>query len=198
VHRLLAPTNVRATSLGFQLRDERSCSLGISKRNQGFDFCWPGWRWRSSAAAATASCRCSRVACSQSSLLGHHSEHGFAFGVGVVHGLVAGGQGLLPAGFLMLALAAGGVGLGAGADDGQAGFHRGSLVLVQPGLRARILAGSASRPGALIKTVSYPPAGPMRARLAISDQNERIWLARNPCQGAVLRPIRGRRTSMYW
>jgi uncharacterized iron-regulated membrane protein len=54
------------------------------------------------------------------------------------------------------------------------------------------------RPRALIKALRYPPAGPMRARLAISDQNERIWLARNPCQGAVLRPTRGRRTSMYW
>ena len=43
-----------------------------------------------------------------------------------------------------------------------------------------------------------PPAGPMRARLAISDQNARIWLARNPCQLAVLRRIRARRTSMYW
>jgi len=44
----------------------------------------------------------------------------------------------------------------------------------------------------------YPPAGPMRARLAIADQKVRIWLARNPCQRAVFRRIRARRTSMYW
>jgi len=48
------------------------------------------------------------------------------------------------------------------------------------------------------KCPGYPPAGPMRARLAISDQNVRIWLARNPCQRPVLRRIRARRTSMYW
>ena len=48
------------------------------------------------------------------------------------------------------------------------------------------------------KCPGYHPAGPMRARLAISDQNARIWLARNPCQRAVLRRIRARRTSMYW
>ena len=51
---------------------------------------------------------------------------------------------------------------------------------------------------ARLSAPGYHPAGPMRARLAISDQNVRIWLARNPCQWAVLRRIRARRTSMYW
>jgi hypothetical protein len=58
---------------------------------------------------------------------------------------------------------------------------------------------SSGTPRVVVRARSgYPPAGPMRARLAISDQNVRIWPARSPCQRAVLRRIRARRTSMYW
>jgi len=49
--------------------------------------------------------------------VGHHGgEDGFAVEVGVVHGLVAGGQCLLPSGVLVLAAVAGGVGFGGGVD----------------------------------------------------------------------------------
>ena len=54
--------------------------------------------------------------------VGHgRGEYGLAFTVGVVHGLVAGGQCLLPGGCFVLAVAAGGVCFGGGAEGGQVG-----------------------------------------------------------------------------
>jgi hypothetical protein len=64
--------------------------------------------------------------------VGHDGgEDGFAVPVGVVHGPVAGGQGLLPGGFFGLAAALGGFGLGSGADSGQAGVPGGGADLAE-------------------------------------------------------------------
>ena len=74
--------------------------------------------------------------------VGHDGgEDGLAFAVGVVHGLVAGGQGLLLDGCFVLAVAAGGAGFGGGADGGQAGFGG-----AEPDL-AQFLAGPLRCPG---------------------------------------------------
>jgi hypothetical protein len=55
--------------------------------------------------------------------VGHdRGEDGLAVPVGVMHCLVAGGQDPVPTGLAGLAAALGGVGLGGGADGGQAGF----------------------------------------------------------------------------
>jgi hypothetical protein len=64
--------------------------------------------------------------------VGHDGgEHGLAFGVDVVQGLVAGGQVLLLAGLLVLAVALGGLGLGGGAYGGQAGVLGGGADLAE-------------------------------------------------------------------
>ena len=62
------------------------------------------------------------MAVSQCGPVGHDGgEHGLALPVGVVQGLVAGGQRLLLGGVVVLAAAVGGCGVGGGADGGQAG-----------------------------------------------------------------------------
>jgi hypothetical protein len=54
--------------------------------------------------------------------VGHDGgEHLLALAVGVVQGLVAGGQLVLLGGAVVVAVAPGGLGLGGGADAGQAG-----------------------------------------------------------------------------
>jgi len=54
--------------------------------------------------------------------VGHDGdEYGFALPVGVVQGLVAGGQLLFPVGFVVVATLLGSMGLGVGAEAGQAG-----------------------------------------------------------------------------
>ena len=64
---------------------------GSAERSGGK--CWPGWRRRSSASAATARCRWARVAWSQSARSAIRlGEHGLALPVGPLQGLVAGGQ----------------------------------------------------------------------------------------------------------
>src|ERR1019366_5661234 len=55
--------------------------------------------------------------------VGHDgSEDGLALPVGVLQGLVAGGELMFKDGFLAVAVATSGVGLGAGPQDGQPGF----------------------------------------------------------------------------
>jgi hypothetical protein len=58
--------------------------------------------------------------------VGHDGgEHRFAFPVGVMHGLVADGQRLLPGGLLVIAVAAGGGGFRGAAQRGQTGVAGG-------------------------------------------------------------------------
>src|ERR1035441_9678491 len=76
--------------------------------------------------------------------VGHDGgEGGLAFGVGVVQGLVAGGQFLLLTGFLLLAAALGSFSLGGGADGGQAGVLGAGADL------AELIADPPRRPGGL-------------------------------------------------
>ena len=72
--------------------------------------------------------------------VGHDSgEHGLALPVGVMQGLVAAGEFLLPGRGVMLAAAAGGFGIGAGADGGQTGVPGGGAGLAE--LVADVLRG---------------------------------------------------------
>ena len=64
--------------------------------------------------------------------VGHYGgEHGFALLVGVMQGVVAVGELLLPGGGVVLAAAAGGFGFGAGAEGGQAGVPGGGADLAE-------------------------------------------------------------------
>ena len=88
--------------------------------------------------------------------VGHDGgEGGFAFGVGVVHGPVAGGQRLLPGGFLGLAAALGGFGFGGGADGGQAGVPGGGADLAE--LVADVLRGPGGLDGVGVAQVQQHP-----------------------------------------
>jgi hypothetical protein len=58
-------------------------------------------------------------------------EQGLALPVGIVQGLVAARQRVLSGGFLMVAVALSGVGLGAGAQVGQAGVPGGGADLTE-------------------------------------------------------------------
>ena len=64
-------------------------------------------------------------------VLQSRGERGLAFLVGVVQGLVAGGQSLAPHGLLAFAVALGVVGFGGGADRGQAGAPGASALWFQ-------------------------------------------------------------------
>ena len=90
--------------------------------------------------------------------VGHDGgEGGFAFGVDVVQGLIAGGQCFLLAGLLVLAAALGGLGLGGSADGGQAGLAGTGADL------AELVADVLRRPGGLdgvgVAQVQQPPVG---------------------------------------
>ena len=91
--------------------------------------------------------------------VGHDGgEDVLALAVGVVQGLVAGGQLLLPAGLLVLAAAlGGGSGFGGGADGGQAGLPGGGADL------AELVADVLRRPGGLdgvgVAQVQQRPVG---------------------------------------
>ena len=65
-----------------------------------------------------------------------HGEHGLALAVGLVQGVVAGCEILLADGGAVIAAVAGGRGLGAGAQAGQAGFT-GGQGLVPGGAQVR-------------------------------------------------------------
>src|SRR4029079_12249518 len=63
---------------------------------------------------------------------GHHGgEHVLALAVGVLQGLVAGGQPSLPFGVVVVAALSGGAGVGSGAQAGQAGLPGGGADLAE-------------------------------------------------------------------
>jgi hypothetical protein len=90
--------------------------------------------------------------------VGHRlGEHGLALPVGLLHGLVAGGQLVLGRGVAGVAALGGGAGLGGGAQTGQAGVPGGGADLAQ------LVSDVPGRPGGLdrvgVAQVQQPAIG---------------------------------------